>query len=59
MLLVYDDVVSAKVKKHRIDELKGLFNVRMKNKAGFFKKNELILSSYDFTLKVINHIFDD
>lgn len=57
MLCVYDMVVSEKVKSHRIEELKKLFNGRIKEKKGFFKKNELILSTYNFVDKVIKNLF--
>lgn len=56
MLYVYDKVVSDKVRGHRIAELKKLFNVRMVQKKGYFIKNQLIQSSYDFTLKLVNNM---
>ncbi|QNU67372.1 Abi family protein [Ruminiclostridium herbifermentans] len=57
MLYVYNIIVSDKVKHHRIEELKKLFHIRMKEKGGFFKNNELITSSFDFVEKVIDHFF--
>lgn len=57
MLWVYDMVVSEKVKTHRISELKHLFNVRMREKKGFFEKNQLITSTFDFVYKVIKNLF--
>lgn len=57
MLCVYDAVVSEKVKRHRVKELKQLFNGRIKEKKGFFQKNELITSTFDFVYKVINNLF--
>jgi len=58
MLYVYDDVVSEKVKKNRIIELKALFNDRIPEKRVFFKKNELICSSYRFVNCIIDHLFE-
>jgi abortive infection bacteriophage resistance protein len=57
MLCVYDMVVSDKVKKHRIIELKKLFGVRIIEKKDFFKQNQLITSTYDFVYKVIVNLF--
>ena len=57
MLCVYDMVVSEKVKNHRVGELKHLFNNRIKEKKGFFEKNQLITSTFDFTNKVIKNLF--
>lgn len=58
MLYVYDKVVSGKVKKHRVEELKGLFYGRIKEKKAFYKKNELIISTYDFICRVIENLFE-
>lgn len=57
MLCVYEEVVSEKVKKHRVEELKWLFGVRIKEKKEFFIKNQLITSTYDFSNKVIRNLF--
>lgn len=57
MLCVYDAVVSEKVKRHRVKELKQLFNIRIREKKEFFQKNELITSTFDFVYKVINNLF--
>ena len=56
MLYIYDKVVSEKVKEHRIRELRELFNGRMQKKKGYFAKNELIKSSFEFTLKIVEHL---
>lgn len=57
LLYVYKLVVSDKVKYHRINELKNLFFSRMLEKKGFFVKNELIKSNYEFACKIINYFF--
>lgn len=57
LLYVYKLVVSDKVKYHRINELKNLFFSRMQEKKGFFLKNELIKSNYEFACKIINYFF--
>lgn len=57
LLYVYKLVVSDKVKYHRIKELKELFFIRMIEKKGFFKNNELIKSNYEFACKVISAFF--
>lgn len=53
MVYLYNQVVTEKVKYHRIKELKRLFFVRMPEKKGFFEKNELIRSNYEFACKII------
>ena len=57
MLCVYNMVVSEKVKKHRINELKQLFDVRIREKKEFFQKNQLITSTFGFVYKVIKNLF--
>lgn len=54
LLYTYNLVVSDKVKHYRILELKDLFFNRMLQKKGFFQKNELIKSNYEFSCKVID-----
>ena len=53
MVYLYNQVVTEKVKYHRIKELKRLFFVRMPEKKGFFEKNELIRSNCEFACKII------
>lgn len=55
MVYVYSQIVSEKVKYHRVRELIQLFDERIKRKKGFFEKNELILSSYDYSRKIIEY----
>ena len=56
MLYVYSEVVSKRVKYHRTCEIKDFFNGRMLEKKSYFKKNELIKSSFNFAEKVVNNI---
>ena len=53
MLLLYKQTVSEKVKYYRIIELKEFFDGRMIEKKGFFERNLLLVSTYDFLRKVI------
>lgn len=53
LLYTYNSVVSDKIKYHRTQELKDLFFNRMIEKKGFFQKNELLKSNYQFACKVI------
>ena len=48
LLYTYNLIVSDKVKHHRTLELEDLFFNRMLQKGGFFLKNELIKSNYEF-----------
>ena len=57
LLYTYNLIVSDKVKHYRTLELKKLFFSRMVQKKGFFAKNELIKSNYEFACKVINFFF--
>ncbi len=57
MLCVYKQVVSEKVKMHRIEELKELFDIRIMKNKSFFIKNELIMSTGEFLNKVIHNLF--
>lgn len=57
LLYTYNLVVSDKVKYYRIKELKSQFFGRMLQKRGFFQKNELIKSNYDFACKIIDAFF--
>ncbi len=57
LLYIYNLVVSDKVKHYRTLELKDLFFSRMRQKKGFFFKNELIKSNYEFACKVIDFLF--
>ena len=53
LIWVYSKVITRKVKYHRCKELEWLFFTRMPEKKEFFLKNELILSNYKFSCKII------
>lgn len=53
LIYVYSQVVTRKVKYHRTKELEWLFFTRMPEKKDFFAKNELVVSNYDFSCKII------
>ncbi len=55
LLYVYEQVVSEKVKYHRGLELKKLFHERIAEKSPYFIKNELLKTSYDFLVKMIDN----
>ncbi|MCD7957370.1 MAG: Abi family protein [Lachnospiraceae bacterium] len=57
LLYLYKETVTEKVSRHRIRELKELFFVRIPEKRGFFRQNELIISNYEFACKVIYGFF--
>lgn len=56
LIYVYDKVVKGKVKKHRYRELESLIKGRMREKADFFKGNDLIIATYKFIEKVTEKI---
>lgn len=58
MLYVYNLIVTEKVKKHRIKELKELFQVRMIEKKAFFIDNDLIRNSYNFACIMIENLLN-
>ena len=57
LLCLYELTVSDKVKEHRISELKKLLRDRFPENKGFFKDNQLIISSYEFACKVTEGVF--
>lgn len=56
LIYVYDEVVTGKVRRHRLEELDLLVNGRMKEKSGFFKENDLITSTYRFIQHIVNSL---
>lgn len=59
LIYVYDKVVKGKVKKHRYEELESLINGRMREKAYFFKGNDLIIGTYRFIQKLTKIIIQE
>ena len=59
LIYVYDKVVKGKVKKHRYEELESLINGRMREKACFFKGNDLIINTYRFIQKLTKIIIQE
>ena len=59
LIYVYDKVVKGKVKKHRYEELESLINGRMREKACFFKGNDLIIGTYRFIQKLTKIIIQE
>lgn len=58
LLFLYSKVVSPQVKKHRLEELSVLFNERMVKHSEYFKRNEVIVSSYKFSKKIVDFLQD-
>lgn len=56
VLFVYVQVVSPKIKEHGINSLKTFANGRMMEKIDFFKKNQLIISTFDYIKKLVNNL---
>ena len=56
MLYVYNEIVSEKVKRHHLEELKELFYGRMVEKKSYFADNTLIKNSYSFACIMIENL---
>ena len=56
LIYLYDKVVKGDVRTHRINELSDLFLNRMPEKRDYFKDNDIIISSYNFCLKIIQNL---
>ena len=53
MVYMYDKLVFGKVRDHRVDEIRELFEVRMIEKKELLKRNELLKASYLFAIQVL------
>ena len=57
-LFVFNNVItSEKIKKKTMEDLKGLIDGRFIANKEFFRKNQLIISYYDFVKKVIDYFY--
>ena len=57
LLYEYDRLVTDKIRKHRIKQLKDFFYGRMIEKKNFFVNNDLLRTTYEFAVKVIDGFF--
>ena len=57
LLYVYDKLVSKKVKQKGFEKLYQLFTSRMLHNKEYFKNNELIKSTYDFSIKTLSFFY--
>lgn len=57
LLYVYDLTVCGKVRQHRTEELKTFFFGRMQEKKNLFRENELIQTTYDTAIKMVEGFF--
>lgn len=57
LLYVYDKLVSKKVKQKEFEKLYKLFTNRMLRNKEYFKDNELIKSTYDFSMKTLSFFY--
>lgn len=56
LLIVYDKIVSEKVKKHRYSELKDLVYNRMCRNKKYYENQQLLKSTYKFLKKVVDFL---
>ena len=57
LLYVYDKLVSKRVKQKGFEKLYKLFTNRMLRNKEYFKDNELIKSTYDFSMKTLSFFY--
>lgn len=58
LLHVYDKIVSNKVKQKGFEKLYNLFTIRMLRNKSYFKDNELIKSTYDFSARILSFFYE-
>ncbi len=58
LIYLYSIVVTGNVREHRTSELYDLFYNRIPQKKDFFISNELLITSYEFCLKILNYFLN-
>lgn len=58
LLFVYDKLVSEKVKQKGFEKLYQLFTSRILRNKEYFKDNDLIKSTYDFSIKILSFFYE-
>lgn len=58
LLFVYDKLVSEKVRQKGFEKLYQLFTSRMLHNKEYFKDNDLIKSTYDFSAKILSFFYE-
>lgn len=58
LLIVYNDVVSENIKKHRYVELSSLINERMTKHSDYYSNQQLLSSAYDFISKIAEFLIN-
>lgn len=56
LIVVYDNVVSKDVKRHRYEELSNLVNDRMTKHSEYYESQQLLSSAYNFVKKIIEFV---
>lgn len=56
LMVVYDNVVSKDVRRHRYEELSNLINDRMTKHAEYYESQQLLSSAYNFVKKIIEFV---
>ena len=55
MLCCFHTIVSSdKVKQHQMQKIKGLLDGRFTKHSEYFSKNQLLVSNYEFSKKVVD-----
>lgn len=57
LLFVYDKLVSEKVRQKGFEKLYQLFTSRMLRNKQYFRDNDLIKSTYNFSVKILSFFY--